>query len=259
MKSQGADRSEIGRSVRARLVAVSGGICQFPQCSEQCYPLKSDDQPYTVGEIAHIVGWSGSGPRADASLSPAARNNYWNLLLLCRNHHREIDEDQDKYTKDVLRGWKKELEKRYLKRLAKTEFNFSELQTVTQDLMGAAVSSDYVSVSITPLREKMALNELGARSESMFQIGLLRVNQVASYVQEMSGVSSAFVDRLKNGFITEYDRLKGEGLAGDQLFETLEEFAAQGRSDLQHRSASLSVLVYLFERCDIFEHTLDQK
>ena len=252
-------RSQIGRSVRARLAAVSGGVCQFPDCSEECYPLTSQDQPYTAGEIAHVVGWSGSGPRADASLSPQARDNYWNLLLLCRNHHREIDEDKGKYPIPVLHGWKLEHEKTYRERLGRTEFNFWELQTVTQDLAGVAATSDDVSVSLTPLREKMALNELGERSESMFHIGLLRVHHVASYIQEMSGVSSTFVDGLKHGFIAEYDRLRGEGLLGDQLFESLEDFAAQGRADLKHRSASLSVLVYLFERCEIFERNFDQK
>ena len=233
-------------------------MCQFPQCSEQCFPLTSDDQPYTAGEIAHIVGWSGLGPRADASLSPEERDDYWNLLLLCRNHHREIDEDKGKYPIDVLRGWKVEDESRYRERLAKAEFNFWELQTVTQDLIGTAGSPDDSSVSITPLREKMALNDLGERSGLLFKIGLLRVNQVASYIQEMSGVSSAFVDRLKHGFITEYDRLREEGMGGDELFETLEEFSAQGRWDLKHRSASLSVLVYLFERCELFERNGDQ-
>ena len=221
--------------------------------------MRSDDQPYTAGEIAHIIGWSGLGPRADASLSPEERDNYWNLLLLCRNHHREIDEDKSKYPIDVLQGWKEEDESLYRERLARTEFNFWELQTVTQDLIKKTVGPDDSSVSITPLREKMALNDLSERSGLRFKIGLLRVNQVASYIQEMSGLSSTLIDGLKHGFITEYDRLREEGMTGDELFETLEEFSAQGRWDLEHRSASLSVLVYLFERCEVFERNGDKK
>ena len=220
--------------------------------------MTSDDQPYTAGEIAHIVGWSGKGPRSDSSLSSEHRNDYSNLLLLCRNHHREIDEDEGKYPVVVLQGWKEEDESRYRERLAKTDFNFRELQIVTQDLLGSAVGPDDISMSITPLRAKMAVNELGERSASLFQVGLLRVGQVASFIQDMSGVSSTFVDRLKHGFITEYDRLREEGVAGDELFEKLEDFSSQGHSDLRYRSASLSVLVYLFERCEIFERDGDQ-
>ena len=199
------------------------------------------------------------GPRGDASLPPEERDKYWNLLLLCRNHHREIDEDKRLYPIDVLQGWKEDDEGRYKESLARAEFTFWELQTVTQDLIGTAVGPDDSSVSITPLREKMVLNDLSEQSGLLFRIGLLRVNQVSSYIQSMSGVSSTFVDRLKHGFITEYDRLRAEGMAGDELFETLEEFAAQGRWDLEHRSASLSVLVYLFERCEIFERNGSQK
>jgi hypothetical protein len=46
-----------------------------------------------LGEMAHIVARSPDGPRGDAALLPAQRDAYGNLILLCPNHHTEIDHD----------------------------------------------------------------------------------------------------------------------------------------------------------------------
>lgn len=49
------------------------------------------DAPSLVGEMAHIVAESTDGPRGLSPLSTEERDRYPNLILLCRNHHREID------------------------------------------------------------------------------------------------------------------------------------------------------------------------
>lgn len=64
----------------------------------------SDDES-VVGDIAHIIARDedgSAGPRAVASLSPeeresydtliSNRNKYVNLLLLCKNHHKQVDD-----------------------------------------------------------------------------------------------------------------------------------------------------------------------
>jgi hypothetical protein len=70
----------------------------------------------------------------------------------------------------------------------------------------------------------------------------------------MASLSSEFTSALINGFVIEYNRLREqEVLVGDALFEGLLEFACRGSSDFKQRAAGLSVLVYLFEKCEVFE------
>ena len=56
-----------------------------------------------IGQNCHIVGEKlYSGPRHESNLTESDRNRYPNLILLCANHHKEIDSDEQKYTVEVL-------------------------------------------------------------------------------------------------------------------------------------------------------------
>ena len=56
-----------------------------------------------IGENCHIVGDKlKSGPRHKSNLSEEDRDRYPNLILLCSNHHTEIDGDETKYTIEIL-------------------------------------------------------------------------------------------------------------------------------------------------------------
>jgi HNH endonuclease len=75
------------------LLQRSGNRCAFPHCRRV---LTAEDSPpdraVILGEIAHIVAESPDGPRGDLPLSPAERNKYENLILLCNVHHQQIDD-----------------------------------------------------------------------------------------------------------------------------------------------------------------------
>ena len=56
-----------------------------------------------VGQNCHIVGEKlDSGPRHKSNLTEGDRSRYPNLILLCANHHIEIDSDEAKYTVEIL-------------------------------------------------------------------------------------------------------------------------------------------------------------
>lgn len=82
-----------------RLFALSGNICAFPGCA---LPIVEAAGPVT-GEICHIAARSPGGPRYDPSQSDKDRNGFGNLLLLCRHHHKVVDEEPNIYSVDVLR------------------------------------------------------------------------------------------------------------------------------------------------------------
>lgn len=57
---------------------------------------------YSIGEQAHIVAETESGPRGHSILSEDERNSYDNLILLCPNHHTIIDKDPSEYPIEKL-------------------------------------------------------------------------------------------------------------------------------------------------------------
>jgi hypothetical protein len=85
--------------------------CAFPTCR---IPLVLDetetDDPALIGENCHIVSGASEGPRRDPAFPRDKIDLYGNLILLCRNHHREVDEQENKYTPDVLRNLKQDHE-----------------------------------------------------------------------------------------------------------------------------------------------------
>lgn len=57
-----------------------------------------------------MVAEAEDGPRGKSSLKTEERDRYSNLILLCRNHHSEIDGQEHAYSVEVLKKIKKEHE-----------------------------------------------------------------------------------------------------------------------------------------------------
>ncbi|NIO67789.1 MAG: hypothetical protein GTN71_01675, partial [Anaerolineae bacterium] len=66
---------------------------------------QTDDESL-VGEACHIVAQSPTGPRGDPSLPPEQLDGYHNLILLCKVHHKLIDDEPDTHTVPRLRQMK---------------------------------------------------------------------------------------------------------------------------------------------------------
>jgi hypothetical protein len=60
------------------------------------------DADSVVGDECHIRSGATAGPRHDPNFDPNQLNALPNLLLLCRVHHKMIDDQQETYTIDVL-------------------------------------------------------------------------------------------------------------------------------------------------------------
>ncbi len=57
----------------------------------------------TLGEIAHIVSRKPGGPRGEAELPSEQRDDYDNLIILCRNDHKIVDTDLEEWTVEKLK------------------------------------------------------------------------------------------------------------------------------------------------------------
>ncbi|WP_340104900.1 HNH endonuclease [Rhodohalobacter sp. 8-1] len=94
------------------LWAKSGNRCAYEGCKNELVideTITDDDS--IIGEEAHIVARKENGPRGNHDLSQAERDEYSNLILLCRNHHKEIDDQVKKYTVEALLEMKRKHEK----------------------------------------------------------------------------------------------------------------------------------------------------
>ncbi|MFI6241421.1 hypothetical protein ACIBEF_16255 [Micromonospora sp. NPDC050795] len=123
-------RGSIQERVRRALYVLSRGRCYAPGCAEPVIVLDGEEAVF-VGEIAHIIGASTSGPRGQGALTN--REVFANLLLLCGRHHKIIDgrQTRDRYPPDVLQKWKSEREREFdtetLADLNRAEFSAKEL------------------------------------------------------------------------------------------------------------------------------------
>ena len=245
------------RQVKA-LWGRAAARCSFTGCREElATPSDSTRNGLSlIGEQAHIVAYSDSptAPRSDPSYPKEARNNYENLILLCPNHHKIVDEDDDKYDANCLREMKREHEQWVDRSLntAAVDLPFEELELVADQLLSTAMLPNQ-ELTITPPREKIQKNNLSPYISNLITIGLANSNLVESYIRDVAKSEPKYPERLRAGFVNEYQRIRESMSLGDELFLALMEFANAGDRRFERQAAGLAVLAYFFEKCEVLE------
>jgi hypothetical protein len=79
----------------------SGNRCAICRIELSQEPLGSNSA-FTLGEQAHIVGESNEAARGNSLLTPEERETYHNRILLCPNHHTEIDKNEAAFPVEKL-------------------------------------------------------------------------------------------------------------------------------------------------------------
>lgn len=232
----------------------SGNRCAFPGCPVILVIDKTDsDKESIIGDMAHIEVENPTAARYNPNMTVEERNSYDNLILLCKNHHKVIDDQPEEYTVQKLKEMKSTHEKWILEVTGREIPNvtFEELDIVTKYLVAGKFSmkSNY---TLIPPQDKINRNGLSSAIKHLIVMGMIHVKQVADFVNKYPDIE--FSDRLTTGFVTEYNKLRNDDkLEGDNLFLALLDFAAGKSNDFKHRAAGLEVLVYLFEKCEVFE------
>ena len=93
----------ISEKTRKILWARSGNRCAF--CRIELVQGESS-QISVVGDECHIIARSLDGPRGVPYISEEDIDSYSNLILLCKVHHKIIDDQPEKYTVNVLKKMK---------------------------------------------------------------------------------------------------------------------------------------------------------
>ncbi len=98
--------------VKLKLAVRAGGRCEFPGCNQPLFEHRVTLADGNFSEFAHIVAFSRGGPRGADSARPRDLHNLANLLLLCQQCHKLIDDRPDDYPRAVLESFKTEHEER---------------------------------------------------------------------------------------------------------------------------------------------------
>jgi hypothetical protein len=86
--------------------------CSNPDCRVSTVGPNSVSQRSTIiGEAAHIFGARPGAKRYCPKMTDAARAEITNSIWLCRNCHKLIDTDEQKYTSDILFAWREQHER----------------------------------------------------------------------------------------------------------------------------------------------------
>jgi hypothetical protein len=96
----------------------AAGRCAYPNCRTVLAHEDDVTDPTLIGENCHIVGEKEDGPRGKSPLPLTDRNNYENLILMCRNHHKIIDDNENYWTVSQLHTIKNEHERWVYERLS---------------------------------------------------------------------------------------------------------------------------------------------
>lgn len=207
-----------------------------------------------IGDCAHIVADSPDGPRG--CLNQENDNSESNLILLCKNCHKTIDDAPEEYTVERL----KEIKQNHIDNMARVleiamaDFSFPELE----DIINSLADSDFYDThstdfKIMPSDKKITKNNLSHKVKNSIVSGMVRYDELEFFFTELEKSDNAKRKKVINSFKSEYFRLDTK-FEGDDLFYELLEYTQSGFHDDRHRQAGLALLSYLFHICEVFEN-----
>lgn len=101
-------RDEFDDKTKEVLARRVGYRCSNPNCRKLTSGPQADPtKAVNIGVAAHITAASQGGPRYDARLSSDERKSIDNGIWLCQNCAKLVDNDEQRYTADLLFEWKK--------------------------------------------------------------------------------------------------------------------------------------------------------
>lgn len=238
-------------SVKHSLYMKSGRRCA--KCNTDLLPKTNEGSESNISEIAHINAFGQKGPRADSDMDISEKNSADNLILLCSNCHKIIDKNPKIFTVQILCEMKSKHVENVLEKLNKDipNISFSELEDILKYLASDQFKIEKEYTLLLPT-EKIKRNNLSNQVAQSILSGVVGANEVGKYLDKHPDTQHG--NRIKDRFVAEYKKLRNEKeLTEDELFWALCDFASLHSSEREKIRAGLSVVVYLFEKCEVFE------
>ncbi len=111
-------RDDFPRPVVETLAKRVGNRCSNPGCRKLTSgPHTEDEKVLNVGVAAHVTAAASGGPRYDSSLTPEERKGIGNGIWLCQSCAKLVDNDETRYTQELLARWKLDAEQEALREI----------------------------------------------------------------------------------------------------------------------------------------------
>jgi|GEM_PF-4754733 len=101
-------RKSIPKKVLLSLWSRAAGRCEL--CGKELDVAHAFDELGNFAQVAHINAYSPGGPRYKAGMTEDELNGIDNLMLLCHEHHKMVDDNADDYPEEVLKRRKADWE-----------------------------------------------------------------------------------------------------------------------------------------------------
>lgn len=149
---------EVPAKTRLFLFVRAGGRCEFDGCNRYLLEHHLTKTDGVFAQMAHIWAFSDRGPRGRQRHGGKSVHAHPNLMLLCSECHKLVDDHPEQYTAEVLRKHKKAHEDRVFM-LTDTK---PDRHTVAF-VLKARVGGRTVSLSLPEMQEAAAPRYLGPR------------------------------------------------------------------------------------------------
>lgn len=99
-------RESIPTNTKRKLWSQCGGYCQNPSCNRYLF-LDNGEETVSLANAAHIIGAGDTGPRSEHKLAEyIEKSSISNLIMLCLDCHKSIDELEKRYSVEEICSWK---------------------------------------------------------------------------------------------------------------------------------------------------------
>ncbi len=253
-----------------RLHTLSGNQCAAPDCTT---PLIARDGETIVSKICHIEAANENGPRFNPDMEDDEKRHFNNLLLLCDECHKIIDnkENEHKYPVILLKEWKKNHESKQLNRL---NSNTSLLKLAINAIADAEFDNNYYKDDKTSspfnIEDKINYNAI-KRNKSLIEEYKIFYTKINSLYNELEVQGSFKKEKLLRTIRLLYVKAKGTYVGShdnpmeviranaDNIIEDVENKLLElAEKDKEHYSEDISfgisiIMVDAFMRCKILE------
>ena len=123
-------RDEFEQRTKDILSRRVGNKCSNPSCRRLTSgPHTESDKALNIGVAAHISAAAPGGARYNSTLTPEHRKSPSNGIWLCQNCAKLIDNDEEKFTVDVLLYWKEQSEEVARQEINNQRIGYTLVQT----------------------------------------------------------------------------------------------------------------------------------
>lgn len=108
--STGRRDNDLPMAKKRELYQRAACMCEFENCGIPLFFDLRSGRPVNNGDFAHIIPSSANGPRGYEDAGDYEVNSPENRILLCKKHHKLVDDNERNYPAELLRKMKRQHE-----------------------------------------------------------------------------------------------------------------------------------------------------